>query len=379
MGCNGRAHSQVAFSIFKTIHDPQTENQVISPFSISTALAMAYAGARGETATQMSETLFFDPDQDAFHEGFHHWMESVRNKGAVEDRLRVANSMWPQEDFHFVKEYLDLVEKHYNSALYPVDYEGDREAIRQQINQWVLDNTNNLIEELIKPGVLTDDTRLVLVNAIYFLSQWKIAFDENATRKDAFFTKKGSAGQVPFMNMKDTIGWFQGENFRMIELEYAGGDFSMVIALPDESYEISSLLETINAALFADMAENKSMEEVQVYLPSFRVRSSFDMEETLASMGMPQAFSNSANFSGMTQLDDLKIDKVIHQAYIDVNEEGTEAAASTAVVIIRKSAVVGEEPLVFRANRPFLYFIKENTNNAILFMGKVSDPSLLDE
>jgi serpin B len=270
------------------------------------------------------------------------------------------------------------VEKYYNSALYPVDYKGDREAIRQQINQWVLDNTNNLIEELIKPGVLTDDTRLVLVNAIYFLSQWKIAFDENATRNDGFLTAAGNTLMVPFMHMKDTIGWYQGENFQMIELQYAGGDFSMVIALPAERYELSNFLESLNAAVFADMIENKSMEEVQVYLPSFKARSSFDLENILASMGMPQAFSNRADFSGMTLLDDLKIDKVIHQAYIDVNEEGTEAAASTAVVIIRKSAIVGEEPLVFRANRPFLYFIKENTNNSILFMGKVSNPSLRD-
>lgn len=365
-----------AFDIFNAVNTGKDANVVISPFSISTALAMTYAGAAGETAEQMAKTLHFHPDQNIFHQSFSQWMKTIETKGKKGDRLEIANSLWPQEDYHFLESYFQILNQFYNSALYEVDYTGDREAIRQRINQWVMDNTNNLIEELIKPGVLIEDTRLVLVNAIYFLSQWKIAFDKQGTHTHTFFVTPDTPKDVSFMFMKDTLAYFENDKFQMLELEYEGGDFSMVIVLPAEGKNIDSFIAEMNPATYSKITETTVKQPVEVYLPSFKVRASFDLEQTMSAMGMPLAFTNKADFSKMTGMLDLKIDKIIHQAYIDVNEEGTEAAASTAVVIIRKSAVVGEQPTVFRANRPFLYFIKENSNNSILFMGKTGDPSL---
>ncbi len=369
-------NNHFAFDIFNKINTGKDPNVVISPFSISTALAMTYAGAAGETAEQMAKTLHFHPDQNVFHPSFSNWMKAIEEKGKEGKSLQIANSLWPQEGYHFLESYFQILEQFYSSALYEVDYTGDREAIRQRINQWVMNNTNDLIEDLIKPGVLIEDTRLVLVNAIYFLSQWKIAFDEQGTHTNTFFLSPETRKDVSFMFMKDTLAYYENENLQLLELEYAEGDFSMVIVLPAEGLEANKFMADFDAETFAGLIQSAQKQELEVYLPSFKVRSSFDLEKTMSAMGMPLAFSNLADFSRMTGMKDLKIDKIIHQAYIDVNEEGTEAAASTAVVIIRKSAVVGDQPTVFRANRPFFYFIKENRNNSILFMGKTGDPSL---
>ncbi len=369
-------NNNFAFDIFNAVNTKEEPNVVISPFSISTALAMTYAGAAGETAEQMAQTLHFPEDQNSFHPTFSQWMQQIQQTAGEDKKLQKANSLWPQEDYHFLESYFQILEQFYNTTLYEVDYTGNREAIRQRINQWVMDNTNNQIEELIKPGVLIEDTRLVLVNAIYFLSDWRIAFDEKGTHDNTFFVSPTNKRQVPFMFMKDTLAYFENQQLQMLELEYEGGDFSMVIALPAEGHDIDKLIADMDAAYFSELAGNFSKQELEVYLPSFTMRSSFDLEKTMSTMGMPLAFSNHANFSKMTGKQDLKIDKIIHQAFVDVNEQGTEAAASTAVAIIRKSAMVGEQPTVFRANRPFLYFIKENRHHSILFMGKTGDPSL---
>lgn len=372
-------NNSFAFDIFNELSDTSEENLVISPFSISTALAMTYAGAAGETAEQMSNTLFFERNQDVFHEEFSSWMNQIITRGAEKDQLRLANSLWPQEDYPFHEDFMKLIEKYYHSAFYKVNYKGDREAIRQQINLWVEKHTNNLIKDLIQPGILVEDTRLVLVNAIYFLSNWKIAFDQNATHNARFNVSSEKQVNVPFMFMRDTLNYFETEYFQAIELEYEGSGFSMMVMLPSIGQDLNRMINKMDAAGFSEIAEKMEKQNVEVYLPSFKVRSKFDLERMLAAMGMPYAFSNLADFSRMTPLDDLKIDKVIHEAFVDVHEEGTEAAASTAVVIIRKSAVIDDQKKVFRADRPFFFAIKENHTNSILFMGKIVNPELRAE
>ncbi len=372
-------NNKFAFDIFKATQHEHDDNLVISPFSISTAMAMTYAGARSETADQMSETLHFDANQDNFHPRFHQWVSQIREKGEKKEQLKIANSLWPQEDFHFVPAYFDLIEAFYQSALYEVDYTGDRAAIRQEINQWVEKHTNDLIKDLIKPNMLVEDTRLVLVNAIYFLSQWKIAFDQERTHTDRFQTAENQWQETSFMYMKDTLNYYETNEYQVLELPYEGEDFSMVVVLPGEESSLDHLINGLNAPAFDEMSSSLAKNAVEVFLPSFKVRSNFELEKLMAQMGMPLAFTNKADFSGMTQQDDLKIDKIVHEAFIDVKEEGTEAAASTAVIMIRKSAIVDEEQIVFKVNRPFFYAIKENTGNSILFMGKVTDPSIRDE
>ncbi|MFP4289464.1 MAG: serpin family protein [Bacteroidales bacterium] len=374
-------NNMYAFDVFKALHQQNSENMIISPFSISTALAMTYGGARGETADQMQKTLYFNENNESFHKGFSAWKEQIMALGHKNDQLQSANSLWAQEDFHFVEDFFQLIEQYYQSSLYKVDYKnGDREHIRKEINAWVSERTNNLIDELIKPGVLVEDTRLVLINAIYFLSQWKIAFDSSSTREDTFLVENGNSVKVPFMYMKDVLNYFENEKMQVLEMEYEGSDFSMVAVLPSENSSIGQLLEETQGEDFWQMLEEMELQETEVLFPSFKTRSRFDLEDVLSAMGMPLAFTNKADFSGMTQENDLKIDKVIHEAYIDVNEEGTEAAASTAVVMIRKTSTIDQEPVkVFRADRPFIYFIKENKSNTILFLGKVTDPSVVDE
>ncbi len=368
-------NNKFAFDIFNAINPSHDENLVISPFSISTALAMTFAGADGNTAMQMARTLYFDMDQEAFHKNFSEWVNTILEKGESKKQLQIANSLWPQEDYPFLDEFMNLIRQYYGSAFYKVNYKGDREQIRQQINAWVEKHTNDLIKDLIQPGVLTDDTRLVLVNAIYFLSDWKIAFDENATHPGVFYITREKTANVPFMYMKDDLRYTKTDDYQVIELKYEGGDFSMLVVLPAENKDLISFMKDFDALTFAQTIEKLEKQEVQVYLPSFKVRSKFDLEKLLAAMGMPDAFSNRADFSRMTPLNDLKIDKVIHEAFIDVNEEGTEAAASTAVVIIRKSAIIDPPNNIFRADRPFFYVIKENSSNSILFMGKVVNPA----
>ena len=367
-------NNKFAFDLFNAISPSHDENLVISPFSISTALAMTYAGAGGNTATQMARTLYFDADHESFHRNFTQWMNIIIEKGEAKKQLQIANSLWPQEDYPFLDEFMSLIREYYGSAFYKVNYKGDREKIRQQINAWVEKHTNDLIKDLIQPGVLVDDTRLVLVNAIYFLSNWKIAFDENATHTSTFNINRERTVSVPFMYMKDDLMYVENDDFKALELDYEGSDFSMLVFLPAENKDIDGFIRDFNAATFAQTIEKLEKQEVQVYLPSFKVRSKFDLEKLLATMGMPDAFSNRADFSNMTPLNDLKIDKVIHEAFIDVHEEGTEAAASTAVVIIRKSAMVDPPANIFRADRPFFYAIRENASNSILFMGKVLNP-----
>ena len=368
-------NNKFAFDIFNAINPSHDENLVISPFSISTALAMTYAGAGGNTAIQMARTLYFDSDQENFHKNFSEWMNTIMEKGEAKKQLQIANSLWPQEDYPFLDEFMNLIREYYGSAFYKVNYKGDREQIRQQINAWVEKNTNDLIKDLIQPGVLVEDTRLVLVNAIYFLSNWKIAFDENATHTNTFNISRERTVNVPFMYMKDDLNYIKTDNFQALELEYEGSEFSMLILLPAENIDPDEFIKNFDALAFAETLSILEKQEVQVYLPSFKVRSKFDLEKLLAAMGMPDAFSNRADFSNMTPLNDLKIDKVIHEAFIDVYEEGTEAAASTAVVIIRKSAIVDPPANIFRADRPFFYLIRENQSNSILFMGKVVNPA----
>ncbi len=365
-----------AFDIFNKINTGEEKNIVISPFSISTAMAMTYAGARGETAREMAMTLAFHPEQDVFHPEFSAWLNAIEEKGRKNNSLLVANSLWPHEGYHFRDEYFQLLRNYYRTGFYEVDYTGDREAIRNRINKWVANRTNNLIKDLIKPGVLIEDTRLVLVNAIYFLEQWQIAFDPDATHDNIFYTSDGQEVTTPLMFMRDRFRYTENDDFQAIELQYKGGDFSMVIMLPTEGNSLSNLTENLDPSSFNRINQEMMFEDVEVYLPSFQIRSGFDLERTLIAMGMPLAFSNRADFGGMTTANDLKIDKVIHQAFIDVKEEGTEAAASTAVVMIRKSAVINDDKTIFRADRPFVYFIKENQGNSIIFMGKVGDPTV---
>lgn len=351
-------------------------NIFFSPHSISTALAMTYGGARGNTEREMAKTLRFSLDQEALHSAFaqvESRLNNLQKSGNI--KLSVANSLWPQQDYAFLDDYLALVKKHYGVTITPVDYKNAREAARKMINQWVEAETQNKIKDLIPPGTLDALTRLVLVNAIYFKGNWESQFKAEKTKEAPFHISSRKSVQVPMMTQKETFRYGDLESFEVLELPYAGNDLSMIILLPKEVDGLKQLGDKLSAQNLKQWKSQLSKKDVLVFLPKFKMTSMFRLDKTLMSLGMVDAFSNSkADFSGMDGRPGwLYIGAVIHKAFVDVNEEGTEAAAATAVVI--RTLAIAEPPPVFRADHPFIFLIQENKTESILFMGRVTDPT----
>ncbi len=345
------------------------ENVFFSPYSISTALAMTYEGARGQTATEMQSVLHFPEDAQARRNGFASTIGSI-NDGSGDYELSTANALWPHKGYPFLEEYIQTVEDYYGGKTTALDYVGETEKSRQTINSWVKSQTKDKIKELIPPGVITGITRLVLTNAIYFKGKWVNQFDKSDTRDADFTTGSGEVTQVPTMHLKNDFRYAENGELQMLELPYKGDRLSMLVFLPKEG---DYSFRDFSSEGFSEMKKDMFEREVRVYLPKFKFETKYFMKETLSEMGMPTAFSMNADLSGMDGTMMLFIQSVIHQAFVEVDEEGTEAAAATAVVVGLKAAP--ERPLEFRADHPFLFFIQDNETGAILFMGKVNDPS----
>lgn len=349
-------------------------NLFLSPYSISTALAMTYAGARDNTAKQMAETLRFSLEQQQLHSAFAKLesnLNAVQKKGNIQ--LNVANSLWPQKDYPFLKEYLALIKECYGVLITPVDYKTAREAASKLINQWVEEKTKNKIRDLIQPGVLDVLTRLVLVNAIYFKGNWASQFEEKLTENAPFRLLSGETIQVPTMSQKQKFGYAEDQSLQILELPYIGNDISMLVILPKQVDGLAELEKSLTVESLRKWTTHLREQEVMVFLPKFKMTSQFRLDKALISMGMSEAFDmNKANFSGMDGNPNwLYIAAAIHKAFVDVNEEGTEAAAATAVVAKPLSA----PPLTFRADHPFIFLIRENLTGSILFLGRVVDPT----
>jgi len=350
-------------------------NLFFSPYSISTALAMTYGGARGQTQREMAEILNFDMDQEKHHRAFsglQSWMEAVQKKGAV--RLSVANSLWCQRDEVFLKEFLGTMKRHYQAGLHSVDFARETEASRRAINTWVEKETERKIKDLIRPGVLDRYTRLVLCSAIYFRGNWASRFPEKRTKDADFFVTADRTVKVPMMTQKADFRWQKLDGLSAVDLPYKGGQLSMVVLLPakaDGLPELEATLTRDRLEGWMTKLDRGTSSEVVVSLPRFTTTCQFELSEALEAMGMPSAFSN-ADFSGMTEKPGLRITHVLHKAFVEVNEEGTEAAAATAVVMKRESIQCAFE---FRADHPFLFLIREKQTGSVLFIGRISDPT----
>jgi len=349
-------------------------NLFFSPYSISTALAMTYAGARGNTEKQMAQVLHFTLPQDQLHPAFASMeaaLKAIQEKGEIE--LRVANALWPQKDYVFLKEFLELTKKYYGSAITPLDYKTAHEAARRTINAWVEEKTNDKIKDLIQEGVLDALTRLVLTNAIYFKGNWATQFDKNRTEDAPFHLLSGKSVETPLMHQKQTCGYAEFEGLQVLELPYVGDALSMVVLLPKEVDGLAELEHRLTVENLEKWTNQLRKQEVSIFLPKFSMTSQFQLGKTLASMGMPDAFNMSADFSGMDGTKNLFISAVIHKAFVAVDEEGTEAAAATGVVISLKAAP--RPAPVFRADHPFVFIIRDNVSGSILFFGRVVDPT----
>ena len=351
----------------------QPGNLFFSPYSISTALAMAYAGARGETERQMAEALRFALSQDDLHPAFDalrlDLTSAVQSVEGLE--LAIANALWGQTGHPFLTEFLDLLETFYNAPLRSADFAGAPEKARTDINAWVDEMTAGRIAELMGPGSIMPDTRLILANAIYFLGTWKSQFNEEMTWERTFHLLDGSEISVPTMYAEDTFDYAERSGYQVAELHYTGDEISMVILLPSpgtfEAFEAD-----LEAAELSRILDQIGRWKVHLSMPRFELNSEFSLVSVLTALGMPDAFSVDADFSGMDGGRDLFIDDVIHQAFVSVSEEGTEAAAATAVMM--RSAVRRFPYYTMRIDRPFIFLIRNRETGTILFMGRVLDP-----
>lgn len=354
----------------------QPGNLFYSPYSISTALAMTYAGARGDTATQMAGALDFGPNDPAFHAAMGALVRDFNaagKQGAF--KLSVANALWAQHDYTFLPDYTRLVTTNYDAAVKNLDFQTETEAARQTINRWVEDKTQDKIRDLLKPGVLNSDTRLVLTNAIYFKSAWLHSFTKEGTRPGPFTGLGGKQADVPMMHQTERFSYGKGDGVQLAELPYDRNALSMVVLLPDKGDGLAELEQQITAEKVAAWRGKMKRRQVQLSMPRFKMTREFSLKDVLSSLGMVDAFTSAADFSGMDGSKKLSIQHVIHKAFVDVNEEGTEAAAATAVAVGVTSAIIEPEPpVVLKIDHPFLFAICERQTGSVLFIGRVVDP-----
>jgi serpin B len=364
-------NNQFALDLYAKLRGEKADNLFFSPYSISTALAMTYAGATGETEKEMAEVLHFLVPQDRLPLGFASMMARLHSEKEG-NQLRIANRLWGQQSYHFLPEFLRVTREDYGAELALQDFVTKTEEARKTINAWVEKQTEEKIKDLIPPGVLDQMTRLVLTNAIYFKGKWANQFDKKATEEAPFKLTPGEAVSVPMMHRKDSFKYGMTDDAQILELPYVGDELSMLIVLPKAVDGLADLEKRLTPANLGKWLSELRKKEVNVYLPRFTMTSQFQMNEVLKSMGMSSAFApDAANFSGMDGKRDLFISAVIHKAFVDVNEEGTEAAAATGVVMRAKRAQITP---VFRADHPFVFLIRDNKTGAILFMGRVANP-----
>lgn len=367
-------NTHFACELYQGLKDTQG-NLFLSPYSISEALAMAYAGAHRRTAEQLAETMHFSLEQKKLHQTFGELrttLNALQEKGKV--TLHAANSLWPQKDYPFLKEYLGLVKKYYGVVISPVDYKKEPKSAAEKINKWVEYKTNRKINDIIQPDVINALTRLILVNAIYFKGDWAMQFMKKATHEASFYLTPKESVRVPMMQQKEFFGYAESEDIQILELPYIGDDLSMLVLLPKKIDGLADLEKSLTADNLEGWGNDLRHKEVHVFLPKFRMSFQFYLGDRLQSMGMTDAFNpDRADFSGMDGKQNwLYLTNVIHKAFVEVNEEGTEAAAATAVTM--KVSGGGPPPVVFRADHPFLFLINEKATGSLLFMGRVVDP-----
>lgn len=370
-----RDNTRFAIDLYRVLAGVEG-NLFFSPYSISTALAMTYAGARGNTAKEMAATLHFTLGQKDLHPAFAELEKRVNASQRAGIRLSVANALWPQQDHPFRQEYLALIRQNYEAPVRPVDYRGAREAARRAINGWVEDQTREKIKDLLHPDDLSALTRLVLVNAIYFKGTWENRFKPEHTRELPFHVTAAKTIQTSTMSGQLECRYASLPDLDILRLPYAGDDLAMLVLLPREIDGLRRVESQLSMENLDKWLAALRRQKVLVFLPKFKTAGRLSLGGTLSSMGMVDAFSdNKADFAGMAGPPGwLYLGAVIHQAFVAVNEEGTEAAAATAVVMETRG-MAAPSP-VFRADHPFVFLIQEQQTGSILFAGRVAEPSL---
>lgn len=373
------ANSLFALELFRTLNESNpTGNIFFSPFSISSALAMVFLGTKGTTAAQLSKTFHFDSVEDV-HSRFQSLNAEVSKRGASHT-LKLANRLYGEKTYNFLPEFLTSTQKMYGADLAPVDFQHASEDARKEINQWVKGQTEGKIPELLAVGVVDSMTKLVLVNAIYFKGMWEEKFMKQDTTDAPFRLNKKNTKSVKMMYQKKKFffGYISDLKCKVLEMPYQGGELSMVILLPedieDESTGLKKIEEQITLEKLREWTKRENLENIDVHvkLPRFKIEESYILNSNLGRLGLQDLFNSSkADLSGMSGSRDLFISKIVHKAFVEVNEEGTEAAAATAGIATFCMLLPEEE---FTADHPFIFFIRHNPTANVLFLGRVCSP-----
>lgn len=366
-------NTDFALALYGKLIDDSGGNVFFSPYSISTALAMVYAGAQGQTQTQMSESLHFTVPGEQLYPAFGALQKQLAQKDTQGFQLYPANALWLQKGDPFLQEFLDATAL-FDAGCYQVDFIHETENTRQEINAWIEEKTKDRIKNLIPSGGVNRDTELVISNAIYFKGQWKTKFRWWKTRKSDFFVTADYKVKVPLMHLKEKFKYCGDENLQAIELPYKDDEMSMLVLLPKDGNDLEDVENTLTAELLDTIVSKMWKTKVDVYLPRFKMTwGTGSLKNALAALGMPDAFDpKKADFSGINGQDSLYISDVFHKSFVEVNEKGTEAAAST-ILTVAKSA---SPELVFRADHPFLFLIRDNRSGSILFIGRLTNPTI---
>jgi len=365
-----QGNTEFALNLYASLRDGEG-NLFLSPYSISSALAMTYAGARGQTEAEMRKVLCFSHEQQVLHRTFtaiDSRLDAVDKKRRYE--LMVANRLWGQKGYQFLDPFLNTTKTCYGAELATVDFIDDTEGARKTINAWIEKQTKNRIKDLLKPGVLQSLTRLVLTNAIYFKGQWESKFDKERTKDAPFMVSAQKKVTAPMMYQKDKFKYMKADSFSAIELPYNDEELSMLIFLPNEIEGLAALEEECTPRNLKAWTEQMYETEIEVFLPKFDMACEFRLKKVLEQMGIKKLFSE-ADLTGMANDEELYVSAVVHKAFVEVSEEGTEAAAATAVVVAKRAMIKRN---VFRADHPFLFLIRDNKTGSILFIGRLVEP-----
>ena len=367
-----KASNAFAFELYQRLRE-EPGNLFFSPYSISTALAMTAAGAKGATAEEMAAVLHLPKDLPGGWKQFgalDRHIKSTAAKGKAE--LVLTNSLWSQQGYPYQPGYLALLKQEFGASLTEVDFIRAAEQARGRINDWVEKQTRERIKDLMPQGSLDEMTRLVLVNAIYFKGRWAEPFKKERTSEAAFHVAPDQSQQVPMMHRRDDYDYYEDEQIQALRLPYEQDQLSMLILLPRQTHGLTQVEESIDTETLTRVRSQLRREEVDVQLPRFRLEAQFDLSRELTRMGMKTAFTDAADFSGISTAEDLKISAVVHKAFVDVNEEGTEAAAATGIAVAATAFEV-REPKKFHANHPFVFAILDQ-QGTVLFLGRLRDP-----
>ncbi|XP_016043204.1 serpin B6-like [Erinaceus europaeus] len=378
MNMLSEANGNFALSLLKKLGEDNSKNVFFSPWSISSALAMVLMGAKENTSTQISQALFFSGSEGGagdVHQGFQSLLTEV-NKTGTQYLLRTANRLFGEKTYNFLSSFKDSCHKFYHAEMKELDFITASEKSQEHINSWVAEKTEGKIKELLSPNTINPLTAMVLVNAIYFKGNWNSQFKKHLTKERPFKVSKDETRPVQMMFQKSTFRMtYIGEIFtRILVLPYVGEELNMIIMLPDEQTILKTVEKELTYEKFQEWTRPDMMdeEEVEVFLPRFKLEESYDMGNILRSLGMTDAFEQGkADFSGMSSRNDLFLSKVVHKSFVEVNEEGTEAAAATAAIMMMRCARITPR---FCVDRPFLFFIQHTKTNSILFCGRVSSP-----